>query len=594
MRNVLFATVVLLGGLAAPAPAWAYIGSFPTLGKLTADSPQIVVTQVDRVNRDRRAVLFQKVADLKGKGAPDVVKQRLTDGFHPRQARAVLDWAEPGEIAVCFQSGPASLTCIGGFWYQCAAAEDSWWTMTAGRPELSYIYSGSTGKLRDQVTAMLAGREVVITALKDRVFGFAPGQGVQRKWENWDTYEAVGSRRLMRGKDWPVCRIRASLKMPNTVPELYREAGWVLGDGPGGPEDVPALAKALTQADARVRIEAAEDLGRIGRPAAAALPALVPLSEKDPDPLVRLEAAKAVASIDPKNETALPILVEALRDRTPRVRKRAAECLGDLGAGAAPAVAALVKAVSDSDPAVAWAAIDALGQIGPDAEPAVPALREALRQARTRGAAIDAVGQIGRKARPAAADLEEVLRDDDAAARWAAAASLVRIGGPGVSPAVRYLLVTAAREKERNWTDATHILMAPSAREALPALLDAVREPAVRDLATEIALEVSPYLMNDPLADVKGLLKDKDAGVRCLAAWVLHSARAVDIQDVIAVQRETLTAPDPWARRRAAQFLDALGPAARDTAEALSALLQDKDPGVRDADAKALARIQQK
>jgi HEAT repeat protein len=187
-----------------------------------------------------------------------------------------------------------------------------------------------------------------------------------------------------------------------------------------------------------------------------------------------------------------------------------------------------------------------------------------------------------------------VLRDDDVAVRWAAAASLVRIGGPGVSPAVRYLLETATREKERNWTDATHILMAPTAREALPALLDAVREPAVRDLATEIALEVSPYLMNDPLADVKGLLKDKDAGVRCLAAWVLHCARAVEVQDVIAVQRETLTASDPWARRRAAQFLGALGPAAKDTAEALAALLQDKDRGVREAAAKALARIRQK
>jgi hypothetical protein len=40
----------------------------------------------------------------------------------------------------------------------------------------------------------------------------------------------------------------------------------------------------------------------------------------------------------------------------------------------------------------------------------------------------------------------------------------VRIGGPGINPGVRYLLETARREREKNWTDATHILMASSAR----------------------------------------------------------------------------------------------------------------------------------
>jgi HEAT repeat protein len=51
---------------------------------------------------------------------------------------------------------------------------------------------------------------------------------------------------------------------------------------------------------------------------------------------------------------------------------------------------------------------------------------------------------------------------------------------------------------------------------------------------------------------------------------------------------------DPWSRRRAAQFLGALGPNARDAAKALSALLKDQDEGVRAAAADALARIQKK
>jgi HEAT repeat protein len=136
--------------------------------------------------------------------------------------------------------------------------------------------------------------------------------------------------------------------------------------------------------------------------------------------------------------------------------------------------------------------------------------------------------------------------------------------------------------------------MAPTAREALPVMLDAVRDPAVRELASYICVEMSVYLKKDPLADVKPLLEDKDAGVRCVSAWVLHTAQAVDIKDVIAVQRATLKAADPWARQQAVRFLGKLGPLAKDAAEDLSALLEDKDEGTRKAAAEALKAIQQK
>jgi HEAT repeat protein len=594
MRNLLLTTLVLLGGLGTPTPARAYIAAMPTLGKVCTDASHIVVLEVERVSRDKQVVVFKKVADLKGKGSPGVAKHKLADGFHPRQARAILDWAEPGKIAVCFQMGRNSLTCIGGLWYQCAAVEDPWWTMTAGRPELSYAYRGSTAKLRNHLTAMLEGREVVVTALKFRLLTLGRPEGVVRKWEDVDAIEAVGARRLMRGKDWPVCRIKASLKMPNTVFEaVVHHPELSVGDGPGGPEDVPALVKGLKHEEARVRVEAAEDLGQIGPAAADGVALLLALAERDPDPLVRLEAAKAVAGIDPKNKTAIPLLVAALKDRNGKVRRRGAECLGDLGPRARSAVADLVQTVKDPDPTVSWAAIDALGQIGPDAAPAVPSLVEALRDRGTRGAAVDALGQVGGKARDAVPALEQVLRGEDVPGRWAAASALVRIGGPGVKAGVRYMLETATRERERNWTDATNVLMAPTSRAAVPVLLDAVRDPAVRQLASDIAAEVSVYLTKDPLADVKGFLKDEDAGVRCVSAWVLHSARAVEVKDVIAVQRGVLKAPDSWARRQAARYLGKLGPVARDAAEALAAPLRDKDEGVRDAAAAALKNVQQ-
>jgi hypothetical protein len=275
MKHFVYVMLLLFG---APTQSRAYIADMPTLGRVITSSSNIVVLEVDKVSRDKQVIIFKKVADLKGKGLPDVAKHRLTDGFHPRQSRTILDWAEPGRIAVCFQNGERTcVTCIGGYWYECAVGEAPWWTMTTGRPELSYAYSGSTAKLRDHVTAMLAGREAVITALKDRLFTRVPGPGklIERKYEHWDAYEAVCARRLMRGKDWPLCRIKASLKMPNTTHELIMYSDLIVGDGPAGPEDVPALVKALKHEDPRIRIEAAEDLGLIRPPAAAAVPALL-------------------------------------------------------------------------------------------------------------------------------------------------------------------------------------------------------------------------------------------------------------------------------------------------------------------------------
>src|SRR5215469_10764543 len=111
MPRYLSSLLIVLG---TAAPSWAYIAAMPTLGKVTKDASHIVVLEVDKVSRDKQVVIFKKVADLKGKDSPDVAKHRLTDGPHPRQARTILDWAEPGKIAISFQSEKASVTCIGG------------------------------------------------------------------------------------------------------------------------------------------------------------------------------------------------------------------------------------------------------------------------------------------------------------------------------------------------------------------------------------------------------------------------------------------------------------------------------------------------
>jgi HEAT repeat protein len=567
---------------------------------VAAQATHIVVLRVDKVSREKQVIVFARVADLKGADWPEVVKHQLTDGFHPRQARTVLDWAEPGALAVCFQVGNGCLTCIGGYWYQCAAREAPWWTMTTGRPDLCYAYSGSAARLRDHVTAMLAGRGVVVPALKYEVLALAPGPGkwTERRIEHWATYEAVSSGRLMRGREWPVWRLRASLTMPQLTYTYLQEsltgkANGIVGDGSAGPDEVPGLVRALRQEDAGTRLQAAEDLALLGGPAAEAVPTLLALARNDPDRLVRVAAATAVAALDPNNESAVALLTDALKDEAGKVRKRAAQALGDLGPGARTAVAALGRAVKDPDPTARWAAVDALGLVGPDAEAAVPVLVEALQDADSRAAAVDALGLIGRKAVAAIPALERMLKEEPAV-RWPTAAALVRIGGPGARAGLRVLL-RADSVPGRSRYDATNILMAPACREALPELIAAVHEPGVRDLAAEIAGGMSAYLRKEQVPDgVRKLLREDDPAVRCVAAWFLYGAgRGMDLPEVIAVQRQTLTASDPWARRQAVGYLGALGPSARDAAEALTALLQDKDEGVRDAAARALKAIRQ-
>jgi HEAT repeat protein len=600
MKRVLLLLLVFLG---APTRSRAYLEVspvVPTLGRVVNQSTRIVVLRVDKVSRDKQVIVYHKVADLKGKDADAVVKHRLTDGYHPREARTVLDWAEPGELAVCFYTGTGSVTCLGRYWYLCSADEPGRGTMIAGRPEMAYCYSGSAARLREHVTAILDGRQVVVTALKYEVLGLAPGPGkwVERKLEHWATYEAICCGRLLRGREWPVWRIKAGLRTQTNTLELVLESltgktDYIVGDGAAAAEEMPAVVKALEDEDARVRLQAAEDLGLSGTAAAAAVPALLRLKEQKAAPLLRVAAAKALARIDPKIETVVPLLIEALKDKAGNVRKTAAESLGDLGPASQPAVEELVKAAKDPDPTVSWAAIDALGQIGPGAEAAVPTLIEALTDAGTRGAAVDALGQIGRKARPAVAALERLLQGEQVNVRWPAAASLVRIGSPGAKAGVRFLLKPGSIPGRSRY-DATHILTAPSAREALPELLEAVREPALRDAAAEIAGNASMYWKKELIPDgVTELVQDKDPAVRCVAAWFLHrGGQALGTKDVVAVLRGTLKSPDPWVRRRAADCLGSLGPNAKEAAPALSALLEDGDEGVRAAAGKALQSIQ--
>lgn len=163
--------------------------------------------------------------------------------------------------------------------------------------------------------------------------------------------------------------------------------------------------KLLTDPSHVVRYRAARDLGHIGSPANAAVPALFE-ARKDESASVRKYALAAIGRIGPRVKH-VPALIEALDDEDFGVRRAAAYVLGDIGPEAQAALPVLKRhkgvefayanfQITEGDETAMsyligamkhpdvntrpreWA-IKALGRIGPRAKAALPALRAALR-----------------------------------------------------------------------------------------------------------------------------------------------------------------------------------------------------------------------
>jgi hypothetical protein len=145
--------------------ALAYVEIAYTLGRIVQESTSISVLRIEKVDRERNLILFRKVQDLKGAMAGETAKHNIgRGGFHEREWKAIMDWAEPGKTAVFFNNGGASETCIGNYWYQ-AYNGGEWWNMSHGEPYMLRSYAGSPDKLAGAVQSMLAGQEVVVPCM---------------------------------------------------------------------------------------------------------------------------------------------------------------------------------------------------------------------------------------------------------------------------------------------------------------------------------------------------------------------------------------------------------------------------------------------
>ena len=166
-RTWVLGLAIVTGFLCPARPALAYVEIAYSLGRVILESTSISILRIEKVDKERNLILFRKVQDLKGALAGETTKHNIARaGFHEREWKAIMDWAEPGKTAIFFNNGGASETCIGNYWYQ-AYNGGEWWNMSHGEPYMLRSYAGSPEKLAPIVQAMIAGQEVVVPCMVD-------------------------------------------------------------------------------------------------------------------------------------------------------------------------------------------------------------------------------------------------------------------------------------------------------------------------------------------------------------------------------------------------------------------------------------------
>ena len=153
--------------LAFTSPAFAYVEAPMSLGAVISQSTAICSMVVTKVDKTNNIVIFQKVADLKGKHSQDTIKHNIgRGGLRAGEWEEIMKWAEVGKPAVFFHNGSASETYLGVTWYQAYPNAD-WWGMSHGEPFLLRSYAGKVDKLTNIVKDIVAGKEAVVPCMVD-------------------------------------------------------------------------------------------------------------------------------------------------------------------------------------------------------------------------------------------------------------------------------------------------------------------------------------------------------------------------------------------------------------------------------------------
>jgi HEAT repeat protein/lysophospholipase L1-like esterase len=402
-----------------------------------------------------------------------------------------------------------------------------------------------------------------------------------------------------------------------------------------GPLAIEAVAQRLKDPDWNTRLGAAQDLGKAGRAAAAAVPALIEAIDNEGDGVGRVLVVNAIittlGTIGPDAVAAVPSLTRALDDENSGVRLAAALALGNIGPGLrsptdaamTPMVEGLALALRDEDTSVRRAAAESIGAIGAGAMGAIPALVDTLQDSSfvVRNAAISTLKKLGPEA---IRGMVEALQSGDEATSKAVVSALGKMGSD-VIPALEGALRDGSALVRKAAADALG-QMGPKAKDAADGLLDAVGDvdPGVRQAAmaalpklgikTQQAVSVLVEALHDDswlvrqaaaktlgqmgseaIYAMDGLVEALTDEERLVRSAALKSMEQLDPDSVSSVVMPKLIGmvddEDPQVRRRAVVALSGIGTSVEPMVEALMGALGDPDEGVRIEAILALGRL---
>jgi HEAT repeat protein len=271
------------------------------------------------------------------------------------------------------------------------------------------------------------------------------------------------------------------------------------------------LGKQLHGKDA---VKTAERLAKMGK---VAVPVLIE-ALKDKDNNLKSIVANALGQIGPDAKDAIPELAEGLKNQTePYAISALTLALGKIGSASVPALRELLKG---NNVTIQGEAAGALKLIGPDAADAVPELIDVVKKRKDATdiaglQAIDALGKIGPKAKDAVPELTEALKDKTAHSpfRLRAAMALGNLG-PSAKDAVPALVEALNAETAKYGPLRFHAATAlgqigPDAEKAVLPLLDLLNDKnagPVRLLAVDALGKIGPGAKDavQTLKDVAG------------------------------------------------------------------------------------------
>ncbi|NEP14620.1 MAG: NACHT domain-containing protein [Symploca sp. SIO2C1] len=248
------------------------------------------------------------------------------------------------------------------------------------------------------------------------------------------------------------------------------------------------------------------------------------------------------------SESAVPPLIQALKDQEDYVRSNVVEVLGKIGTETA--IPALITVLQYGDLHVRLDAAEALKKIGTEA--AIFALTAALQDQdnNLRSTAAEILGEIGTEA--AIPALTTALQDQDDFVRRSAAYALGEIGTEATIPAL-----TTALQDQDNFVrrSATYALAKISTQSAITALITAVRYD--NDFVRWDAAEALGQI--DPAAIIHAFITElqyKDVSVH----WDAAEAREkIDTEATIDTLIQALQHEDNFVRSIAAYVLGKIG-----------------------------------